>query len=96
MDVLPVVPAVEQLPVQAPALPARSRQPAVCSTQPRLRCSPAGLQPQLLLLPLLLWLWLLHLEQLLPLQLAGLEKHNTHTLYWIHRDMYLFHFMVHR
>lgn len=85
MDVLPVVPAVEQLPVQA-ALAVHSRQPAVCSTQPRLHCSPAGLQLQLLLLLLQppLGLLLLCLEQLLPLQLAELEEHNTHALYWMH------------
>lgn len=79
MDVLPVVPAEEQLAVQA-ALAVHSRPPAVCSTQPRLHCSPAGLQLQLLpLLPL--GQLLLCLERVLPLQLAGLEKHKTHNLY---------------
>ena len=72
MYVVPVVPAVERPPVQEPDLPVHSRQPAVCSTRPRLRCSPAVLQLQLRLLQLLWWL-LLCLEQLLLLQLVGLE-----------------------
>lgn len=68
MDTPPVVPAVEQLPVQVPALPVHSRPPAVCSTQPRQHCSPADLQLQL-------QLWqLLHLERLQPLHPVELKK----------------------
>lgn len=76
------VPAAGQLPVQAPALPVRSKQPGVCSTQPRRRCSPAGL-----LLQLLLWKPL-HLEQRLPLQLAGLEINIIYTFYWRYGDLF--------
>lgn len=70
--IVPAVPAVEQLPVQAPAQAAHSRQLAVCSTQPRLHCNPADLQLQLLRLRRLLYL-----VQLLLRQQAGLKSQYT-------------------
>lgn len=79
------VPAVERRPVQAPGLPARSTQPAVCSTQPRRRCSPAGrLPPPPLLLLRFLLSRLVRLQQLQRHWLVGLGTHGgvKHTCDW--------------